>query len=62
MVLRARSVGLYYLNRSLSITPATLIGGILWDFASQNPFITAFIIRIIGTIVFAEAVGERHAS
>jgi len=27
---RARTVGLYYLVRSLSITPASLIGGLLW--------------------------------
>src|SRR5678809_743451 len=28
---RARSVGLYYLVRSLSITPAAAIGGLLWN-------------------------------
>jgi MFS family permease len=60
--LRARSVGLYYLVRSLSITPAAAIGGLLWKIAPQVPFITAGIIGIIGTFVFAATVEERYAS
>jgi len=60
--LRARSVGLYYLIRSLSITPAAFVGGLLWKFAPQTPFVTASIIGIIGTIVFALTVEERYAS
>ncbi len=60
--LRARSVGLYYLVRSLSITPAAAIGGLLWKIAPQVPFITAGIIGLIGTIVFAATVEERYAS
>jgi MFS family permease len=60
--LRARSVGLYYLIRSLSITPAALIGGLLWKFAPQTPFITASVIGLIGTIVFAATVEEQYAS
>lgn len=60
--LRARSVGLYYLIRSLSITPAAAIGGLLWKIAPQVPFITAGIIGLIGTIVFAATVEERYAS
>ena len=60
--LRARSVGLYYLVRSLSITPAAAIGGLLWEIAPQTPFITAGVIGIIGTIVFAATVEERYAS
>ncbi len=60
--LRARSVGLYYLVRSLSITPAAVIGGMLWKFTPQTPFITAGIIGIIGTIVFAMTVEEGYAS
>src|SRR6266487_3000972 len=59
---RARSVGLYYLVRSLSITPAAAIGGLLWKIAPQAPFVTAGIIGIIGTIVFAATVEERFAS
>ena len=30
-VLRARSVGLYYLIRSLAIAPAAFVGGVLWQ-------------------------------
>ena len=59
---RARSVGLYYLVRSLSITPAALIGGLLWKIRPEVPFITASIIGIIGTIIFAATVEERFAS
>jgi MFS family permease len=60
--LRARSVGLYYLVRSLSITPAAAIGGLLWVIAPQVPFITAGIIGFTGAIVFAATVEERYAS
>jgi MFS family permease len=60
--LRARSVGLYYLIRGLSITPAAAIGGLLWNIAPQTPFVIAGAIGIIGTIVFATTVEERYAS
>jgi MFS family permease len=59
---RARSIGLYYLVRSLSITPAAALGGLLWRIKPEVPFITAGIIGIIGTLVFAATVEERHAS
>ena len=59
--LRARTVGLYYLVRSLSVTPAALIGGLLWAFAPQTPFIIAGIIGAVGTVVFALTVEERYA-
>lgn len=59
---RARSVGLYYLVRSLSITPAAAIGGLLWSFNPRAPFITAGVLGVIGTIVFAATVEERFAS
>ena len=59
---RARSVGLYYLLRSLSITPAAAIGGLLWQISPQVPFVTAGIIGVIGTLVFAATVEERYAS
>lgn len=60
--LRARSVGLYYLVRSLSITPAAVIGGLLWQRAPETPFIVAGVIGVIGTIVFALTVDEREAA
>ena len=59
--LRARTVGLYYLVRSLTITPAAALGGLLWKVEPQAPFVTAGVIGIIGTIVFAATVEERHA-
>ena len=59
---RARSVGLYYLVRSLSITPAAAIGGLLWKIAPEIPFIVAGIVGLIGTVVFALTVEERYAS
>ena len=60
--LRARTVGLYYLIRSLSITPAAAIGGFLWRISPETPFICAGVIGIIGTMVFAATVEERYAS
>ncbi len=59
---RARSVGLYYLVRSLSITPAAAIGGLLWKISPQVPFVTAGIIGLVGTVVFITTVEERYAS
>jgi MFS family permease len=58
---RARSVGLYYLVRSLSITPAAAIGGLLWRITPEVPFVVAGLIGLIGTIVFAVTVEERYA-
>jgi len=60
--IRARSVGLYYLIRSLSITPAAAIGGLLWNIAPQAPFVTAALIGLVGTVVFVMTVEERYAS
>lgn len=60
--MRARSVGLYYLVRSLSITPAAAIGGLLWSIAPQVPFVVAGVIGLIGTFVFASTVSEKYAS
>jgi len=58
---RARTIGLYYLVRSLAITPAAAIGGVLWNLSPQTPFVTAGIIGVVGTIVFAATVEERYA-
>src|SRR5215217_7582839 len=59
---RARSVGLYYLVRSLSITPAAVIGGLLWKIAPQVLFVSAGLIGLVGTTVFIMTVEERYAS
>lgn len=60
--LRARTVGLYYLVRSLSITPASLIGGLLWKVRPETPFVTAGIIGLLGTVLFALTVEEQSAA
>src|SRR5947199_10787967 len=36
--LRARSIGLYYLVRSLTVAPAAFIGGVLWKVSPGLPF------------------------
>jgi hypothetical protein len=60
--LRARSVGLYYLLRSLAITPAALVGGLLWTVAPALPFLLAGAIGLLGTALFALTVDEAHAA
>ena len=60
--LRARSVGLYYLVRSISITPAAAIGGLLWKVSPEAPFMLAGVVGLVGTIVFAATVKEQYAS
>jgi MFS family permease len=60
--LRARTVGLYYLLRSLAITPAAAIGGLLWKFTPQTPFVLAGAFGIAGTFVFIATVREHSAS
>ena len=60
--LRARSVGLYYLVRSLAITPAAFIGGVLWQIRPSLPFFAAGVIGSIGTMMFAFRVSEEHAA
>ncbi|HMG73392.1 MAG TPA: MFS transporter [Pyrinomonadaceae bacterium] len=60
--LRARTVGLYYLMRSLAITPAAAIGGLLWKFTPQTPFALAGAFGIAGTFIFIATVREQSAS
>ncbi len=57
--LRARSVGLYYLLRSLAITPAAAIGGLLWKVSPQTPFVLAGAFGVAGTFIFIATVRER---
>jgi MFS family permease len=56
--LRARSVGLYYLVRSLSIAPAGVAGGLLWRVSPPLPFILAGGFGLAGAAVFAATVEE----
>jgi MFS family permease len=51
--LRARTVGLYYLIRSVAIAPAAFIGGLLWEVQPAVPFVTALVVGLIGTLIFA---------
>src|SRR5439155_22505453 len=60
--LRARSIGLYYLIRSVTIAPAAFIGGVLWKVSPGLPFWLAGAIGLIGVAVFAATVEERYAS
>ena len=57
-VLRARTVGLYYLVRSVAITPAAFVGGLLWERTPSLPFIFATIVGLSGTLLFALTVDE----
>src|SRR5262245_4239995 len=59
--LRARSIGLYYLVRSVAIAPAAFIGGLLWNVSVAVPFWMAGAIGLVGVIVFAATVEERYA-
>jgi MFS family permease len=59
---RARSIGLYYLLRSLAISPAAFIGGLLWNVAPAVPFVVAGLIGVAGTAVFVATVDARYAS
>jgi MFS family permease len=58
---RGRSVGLYYFLRSTAITPAAFIGSMLWQFAPRLPFLAAALVGVVGTVIFALTVDERHA-
>jgi len=56
--LRARSIGLYYLLRSVAISPAAFIGGLLWTVTPALPFVLAGAIGTVGTAVFAATVED----
>jgi MFS family permease len=59
---RGRTVGLYYLTRSLSITPASVIGGFLWKINPTIPFYVSCVIGLAGTLIFILTVERRYAS
>jgi MFS family permease len=56
--LRGRTVGLYYLGRSLAIAPAAFIGGLLWKVTPALPFYVAAGIGGVGVLSFMAAVKE----
>lgn len=49
---RARTVGVYYTIRNFLVVPAGLIGGLLWQRAPQLPLEVAFVVSLIGLVVF----------
>ena len=53
---RGRTIGLYYLMRSLAITPAALLGGALWTVRPELPFVVASGFGLLGAFVFAAMV------
>ena len=55
---RGRTIGLYHLTRSLSVTPAAAIGGLAWTYSPSLPFFVAGIVGLLGTVVFAATVQE----
>jgi hypothetical protein len=59
--LRARTVGLYYLIRSLAIAPAAFVGGLLWRSSPALPFFVAAAVGVVGVIVFVLTVDVEHA-
>jgi len=58
---RARSIGLYYLVRSLAIAPAAFIGGLVWRVTPALPFWAAGAIGLAGVVVFTATVDEECA-
>jgi MFS family permease len=59
---RARGIGLYYLIRSLAITPAATLGGAFWSVTPSLPFVVAGAVGFVGTALFAATVEERYAA
>jgi len=60
--IRGRTVGLYYLVRSLSVTPAAFLGGLLWRVSPATPFLVAGAIGLVGSTLFVLGVEEQHAA
>ena len=58
--LRARSVGLYYLLRSLAITPAAAVGGLLWKISPQTPFVVAGVFGVVGSFAFMATIRDNN--
>jgi len=59
---RARGIGLYYLIRSLAITPAATVGGAFWSVTPSLPFVVAGAVGFVGTALFAATVDERYVA
>lgn len=57
-VQRARTVGVYYAIRNFLVVPAGLIGGLLWQREPELPLEMAFVVSLIGVVVFV--ISLRH--
>jgi MFS family permease len=55
---RGRTVGLYYLVRSLAITPAAFVGALLWRWTPSAPFFVAAGFGVVGLLIFMLTVRE----
>lgn len=55
---RGRSVGVYYLIRNLSIVPAGVCGGFLWQAHPSLPLIAGSILGLAGVIIFLILSGK----
>lgn len=58
---RGRTVGLYYLLRSIAIAPAAFIGGVLWESSPELPFLAALFAGLAGTLLFSFTVKEEES-
>jgi MFS family permease len=56
---RARTVGMYYLVRSVSIAPAATLGGLLWQSDPSLPFFLAGGFGLLGAATFAVTADGR---
>jgi MFS family permease len=56
---RGRTVGLYYLIRSLAIAPGAAVGGRLYTYDPHLPFYLAFAAGVGGALLFALTVKEK---
>jgi hypothetical protein len=52
----------YYLVRSVAITPTAIVGGVLWAIAPALPFWVAGGVSLVGVAVFTATVDERYAA
>jgi hypothetical protein len=59
---RARTVGLYYLLRGLSVSPAAAIGGMLWAVRPSRTFFAATVIGLVGAGTFAVTIRPEDAA
>jgi MFS family permease len=55
---RGRLVGLYYLIRSVAVSPAATVGGLAWGRSPTLPFVAAGMLGLAGTLAFALTVEE----